>query len=64
MIVSHNIVALTTANNLKQKNAAVSKNSEKLSSGLRINRAANDAAGLKAGPSGKGGHFFMKKGYD
>lgn len=40
------IVALNVTNNLKQKNAAVSKNSEKLSSGLRINRAADDAAGL------------------
>ncbi|GBK63338.1 hypothetical protein PbDSM24746_33420 [Paenibacillus macerans] len=59
-----NIVALNATNNLKQKNAAVSKNSEKLSSGLRINRAADDAAGLKAGPSGEDGHFFMKKGYD
>lgn len=26
------------------------------------NRASDDAAGLKAGPSGKDGHFFYEKG--
>jgi flagellin len=46
MIISHNIAALNTINNLKQKDTGVSKNLEKLSSGLRINRASDDAAGL------------------
>lgn len=46
MRINHNIQALNAYRQLSQNQAAVSKNLEKLSSGLRINRAADDAAGL------------------
>ncbi|OBA01898.1 flagellin [Paenibacillus polymyxa] len=46
MIINHNIPALNTHRNMGMNSAAASKNMEKLSSGLRINRAADDAAGL------------------
>lgn len=46
MRINHNIQALNAYRNLYQNQAATSKNLEKLSSGLRINRAADDAAGL------------------
>ncbi|WP_019910370.1 flagellin N-terminal helical domain-containing protein [Paenibacillus sp. HW567] len=46
MIISHNLTALNTMNKLKQKDLAVSKSLGKLSSGLRINGASDDAAGL------------------
>ena len=46
MIINHNLPALNTHRNMGLNNTAASKNMEKLSSGLRINRAADDAAGL------------------
>ena len=46
MRVQHNIAALNSYRNLSSNNSAVSKNLEKLSSGYRINRAGDDAAGL------------------
>lgn len=46
MRVQHNIAALNSYRNLTSNNNAVSKNLEKLSSGYRINRAGDDAAGL------------------
>lgn len=46
MRINHNIAALNTHRQLTSNNAAASKNIEKLSSGLRINRAGDDAAGL------------------
>lgn len=46
MIVQHNIMALNAYNRLSSNNASVSKNLEKLSSGYKINRAGDDAAGL------------------
>ncbi|WP_169084590.1 flagellin [Paenibacillus sp. PL91] len=46
MIINHNIAALNTHRQLGSNTAATSKNIEKLSSGLRINRAGDDAAGL------------------
>lgn len=46
MIINHNISALNAWRGLSQTNSAMSKSLEKLSSGLRINRAADDAAGL------------------
>jgi flagellin len=46
MKINHNIPALTTTNNLTQNNSVLSKTLEKLSSGMRINRASDDAAGL------------------
>ncbi|NPC94315.1 flagellin Hag [Bacillus sp. WMMC1349] len=46
MRINHNIAALNTLNRLGSNNGASQKNMEKLSSGLRINRAGDDAAGL------------------
>lgn len=46
MIINHNISALNTHRQLSVNTANTSKNIEKLSSGLRINRAGDDAAGL------------------
>ena len=46
MRINHNIAALNTYNKLSSASAAQNKSMEKLSSGLRINSAADDAAGL------------------
>ena len=46
MIVQHNMSALNTNRQLSITNTNVSKSTEKLSSGYRINRASDDAAGL------------------
>lgn len=46
MIISHNASALNINNNLRKRSFTISKTMEKLSSGLRINRASDDAAGL------------------
>lgn len=46
MRVVHNPSAINAYNNLSQTSRALNSNLESLSSGLRINRAADDAAGL------------------
>lgn len=46
MIVQHNISAMNANRQLGITNGNLSKSTEKLSSGYRINRAADDAAGL------------------
>ena len=46
MRIQHNIAALNSYRQLSGNNSAVAKNLEKLSSGYRINRAGDDAAGL------------------
>src|SRR5690625_3765978 len=46
MIINHNISALNTHRQLGVNNNAVQGSLEKLSSGLQINRAGDDAAGL------------------
>lgn len=46
MIINHNLAAMNTHRSLTANNVATSKSLEKLSSGLRINRAGDDAAGL------------------
>lgn len=46
MRINHNIAALNTYRQYNNANAAQSKTMEKLSSGMRINNAADDAAGL------------------
>lgn len=46
MRIQHNIAALNSYRQLGTNNSAVSKNLEKLSSGYKINRAGDDAAGL------------------
>lgn len=46
MIINHNMSALNAHRNMALNNSSTSKSMEKLSSGLRINRAGDDAAGL------------------
>lgn len=46
MIVQHNMTALNANRQLGITNSGMAKSTEKLSSGYRINRAADDAAGL------------------
>ncbi|WP_149095583.1 flagellin [Paenibacillus terrae] len=46
MIINHNIAAMNTHRQLNANTANTNKAIEKLSSGLRINRAGDDAAGL------------------
>ena len=46
MIINHNMSAIFSNNRLSTTNKTVQKNMEKLSSGLRINRAGDDASGL------------------
>ncbi|WP_338707162.1 MULTISPECIES: flagellin [Paenibacillus] len=46
MIINHNVPALNTHRQLSINTGNTNKNIEKLSSGLRINRAGDDAAGL------------------
>ncbi len=45
-IINHNISALNSFRRLNQTDRSLNRNLERLSSGLRINRAADDAAGL------------------
>ncbi|MBE3598514.1 MAG: flagellin [Limnochordaceae bacterium] len=46
MRINQNVMALNAWRNLNQTSFSISKSLERLSSGLRINRAADDAAGL------------------
>jgi flagellin len=46
VIINHNLSALNAWRQLEGNDGVMSKSLEKLSSGLRINRAADDAAGL------------------
>ena len=46
MVVKHNLQAMNSNRMLKVNSATIAKSTEKLSSGYRINRAADDAAGL------------------
>ena len=46
MVIQHNIAANNAYRNLSMNSTSTQKNLEKLSSGYRINRSADDAAGL------------------
>jgi flagellin len=46
MIINHNMNAMNAHRNMGMNNVSAGKSMEKLSSGLRINRAGDDAAGL------------------
>ncbi len=46
MIINHNLLAMNSHRQLGITAGALSKSTEKMSSGLRINRAGDDAAGL------------------
>ena len=47
MVVQHNLSSMNTNRQLGISTAQLATSTEKLSSGYRINRAADDAAGLK-----------------
>ena len=46
MVVMHNIPALSAYNTVNRTSSSLQKSIQKLSTGLRINSAADDAAGL------------------
>jgi len=46
MIINHNLSAIYANRMLKFNNWAINSTSDKLASGLRINRAGDDASGL------------------
>jgi flagellin len=46
MVIQHNIPAINSYRNMSKNTSALNKNLEKLSSGYKINRAGDDAAGL------------------
>ncbi len=46
MIINHNLSAIFASRQLRAHDLAINQNMEKLSSGLRINRAGDDASGL------------------
>ncbi len=46
LVINHNMMAMNTARNLQTAYNALSTSTQRLSSGLRINSAADDAAGL------------------
>ena len=46
MIINHNMSALYANRELGVTQSALTKSMEKLSSGLRVNRAGDDASGL------------------
>ncbi|MDR0303490.1 MAG: flagellin, partial [Chitinispirillales bacterium] len=46
MRINHNVPSIVTQNALASNNRMLGKDLEKLSTGLRINRSSDDAAGL------------------
>ncbi|MBQ9721356.1 MAG: flagellin, partial [Oscillospiraceae bacterium] len=46
MRIQHNVTAMNSYRNFNTNNSSLAKNLEKLSSGYKINRAGDDAAGL------------------
>lgn len=54
MIINHNITAMNTQLSLNNNTSATQKSLQKLSSGLRINGASDDAAGLAISEKMKG----------
>ena len=46
MVINHNLLAMNANRQLKMRTSSSRKSTEKLSSGYRINRASDDAAGL------------------
>ncbi len=51
MRINHNVSAMIGAGSLATQNRSLSKSLEKLSTGMRINRASDDAAGLSVSES-------------
>lgn len=48
MVVQHNLSAMNTNRQMGMVTSALQKSTEKLSSGYKINRAADDAAGFQS----------------
>ncbi|MBI5522349.1 MAG: flagellin, partial [Desulfarculus sp.] len=46
LIINHNLMAMTAARNLSDSYGRLARSTQRLSSGLRVNSAADDAAGL------------------
>lgn len=46
LVINHNMMAANTARNLNSHYSQLSKSTQRLSTGLRVNSAADDAAGL------------------
>ncbi|MBO4300010.1 MAG: flagellin, partial [Desulfovibrio sp.] len=46
LVINHNMMAANVARNLNSHYANLSKSTQRLSTGMRINSAADDAAGL------------------
>ena len=46
LVINHNLAAMNAARNLNEHYSRLSKSTQRLSSGLRVNSAADDAAGL------------------
>ena len=44
--INHNVLSMTTQRNIQQSQLSLDKSVNRLSSGLRINNAWDDAAGL------------------
>ena len=49
LVVNHNMMAANVANNLNGHYGKLATSTQRLSTGLRINSAADDAAGLLSG---------------
>ena len=63
MVVQHNLTAMNSNRMLGVTSSAQAKSTEKLSSGYKINRAADDAAGLSISEKNSYFfHFFKKRG--
>ena len=63
MRINQNLSALNAYRNLVSTDNALNKNLERLSSGLRINRAADDAAGLAISEKMRGQIRGLEPGY-
>ncbi|MBI4799339.1 MAG: flagellin [Desulfarculus sp.] len=46
LVINHNLMAMTAARNLSDSYGRLARSTQRLSSGLRVNSAADDAAGL------------------
>jgi flagellin len=64
MFINHNMSSMNTYRQLKENSSAKSKNLEKLSLGLRINRAGDDAAGLSISEKMRGQIRGMQKAFE
>ena len=62
MVVQHNLQAMNANRMLNVTTGQQAKSTEKLSSGYRINRAADDAAGLTISEKRSGSGFHKRTG--